>query len=225
MKAIIFDASTLISFAMNGLYDQLEKLKSIFDGKFIITKEVKYEIIDRPITIKKFELEALYLKQLLDRGVFELPSSFGIDDKEVSRRTQQILDVANNIFSSNKEMINIIASGEASCMALSRILDEKRIENVLAVDERTMRMLGEKPQNLAKLLNQKLHSSIKLNKTNFDFFKGLKFIRSAELVYVAYKKGLVDLKDGILLDALLYAVKFKGCAISNEEIEEIKRMK
>ncbi len=31
-------------------------------------------------------------------------------------------------------------------------------------------------------------------------------------------------KDKELLDALLYGVKFKGCAISSVEIEEMKRL-
>ena len=39
--AIIFDASTLISFSMNGLLGELERLKGIFKGKFLITQEVK----------------------------------------------------------------------------------------------------------------------------------------------------------------------------------------
>ncbi|MEK6926775.1 MAG: hypothetical protein AABW50_05865 [Nanoarchaeota archaeon] len=225
MKSIVFDASTLISFSMNGLYDVLEKLRGIFDGKFLITKEVRYEIIDRPITIKKFELEALYLKQLIEKKVFELPSSLGIDEKEISNRTQKVLEVANSSFYSGRENIKILDLGEASCMALSRMLDEKKISSIMAVDERTMRMLGEKPENLSKLLSDKLHTSIKPNRENFNFFKSLKFVRSAELVYVAYKKNLIKLGNGDLLDALLYAVKFKGCAISNEEIEEIKRMK
>ena len=58
MKAIIFDSGTLISFAINGLYEELKLLKAKFDGKFIITDEVKAEIIDKPINIKRFELEA-----------------------------------------------------------------------------------------------------------------------------------------------------------------------
>ena len=62
--AIIFDASTLISFSMNGLLDEVVKLKKIFKGKFLIPEDVKYEIIDRPLNVKRFELEALRLKKL-----------------------------------------------------------------------------------------------------------------------------------------------------------------
>ena len=109
-------------------------------------------------------------------------------------------------------------------MALSRILDEKGIKNVVAVDERTTRMLAEKPENLEKLFRKKLHTKVTLVKENFKPFEGFRFIRSAELIYVAYKKGIVKMRDHVL-DALLHAVKSKGCAISGDEIKEIVRMK
>ena len=225
-KVIIFDAGPLISISMNGLLDLVKKLRGIFHGKFIITKEVKKEIIDKPIRIKRFELEALKIKQLLDDGILEFPTSLKISDAEISKKTEEILNIANNTFMSNKKSISIIHSGEASCLALSKILDQKKIKNVIAIDERTTRILGEKPENMKKLLGEKLHTNINPKPQNFKFFGGFKFIRSAELVYVAYKKGLVDIKDSeLLLDALLYAVKFKGCAISNDEIREIKKLK
>ena len=224
MKILIFDASTLITFAMNGLLPELKELKKIFNGKFIITKEVKKEIIDRPITIKKFKLEALKLQQLLDEKIIEMPSSLGVDIDLISKKTIELLRIANEIFRGDKGEIKIIGSGETSCLALSKVLNEKKLENVIAVDERTTRILGEKPENLVKLLQKKLHIKIILNKKNFEFFKGFKFIRSSELVYVMYKKGIFKIKSALLLDALLYAVKFKGCAISDEEIKEIKRL-
>ena len=45
-KYLIFDSGPLINFAMNGILHVLERLKKEFDGEFIITKEVKKEIID-----------------------------------------------------------------------------------------------------------------------------------------------------------------------------------
>jgi len=223
-KAIIFDSSTLISFSMNGLFEEIRRLKEIFNGKFIITKEVKKEVIDKPLTIKKFELEALKLKQLFDEKILEMPLSIGVKDNEISKGIDEILKIANSTFIGEKGNIKLIDVGEASCLALSKILDKKSIKNVIAIDERTTRMLGEKPENLQKLFEKKLHTKINSKKENFNFFKGFKFIRSAELVYVAYKKGLVKLKSNLVLDALLYAVKFKGCSISGDEINEIKKL-
>jgi hypothetical protein len=209
---------------MNGLFDELKKLRENFDGKFIITREVKGEIIDRSINIKRFELEALKLKKLFDDKILELPSAFGVDDKEISRRTQKILDTANKTFRSEGKDIHLLDVGEVSCLALGRLLEEKKIDFLLAVDERTTRMLIEKPENLERLLENKLHTKIYANKENFKFFRGFKLIRSVELAYVAYKKNLVDLKNGQVLDALLYALKFKGCSVSEDEIREIEKL-
>lgn len=228
-KAIIFDASPLISFSMAGLIAQLKNLKNIFNGKFLITKDVKYEIIDKPITIKKFKLEALRLKKFLNERILEMPFVFAINESEISKKTEQIKKIANSTFKSKYENIKLIDSGETSCLVLSRLLDKKGIDNVIAVDERTIRMLCEKPENLRKLLEKKLHTKILANSNNYKYFKGFKFIRSSELIYVAFKKNLIELNQGKnhkadILDALLYAVKFKGCAISGDEIKEIKRI-
>lgn len=223
-KVIIFDASTLISLAMNGLLPELTNLKKVFKGKFIITKEVKGEIIDKPLKIKRFELEGLKLKQLLDGKILEMPSALNIDETRISKETNDLLDIANRTFQGRGRDIKLIDLGETSCLVLSRILDERKIENVVAVDERTTRMLSEKPGNLERLLQKKLHTKVTFNKENFKFFKDFRFIRSSELVYVMWKKGVTRLKNGMVLDALLYAVKFKGCAISGDEIREIKRI-
>jgi len=223
-RVIIFDSGTLISFSMNGLLPELEALKRIFKGKFIITEDVKREVIDKPLTIKRFLLEALRLNDLLKRKIIELPSALGIKEEEFLKKRDEIKHIANKTFVGRGKDIHLIDNGEASCLALSRILHERKIQNVIAVDERTTRMLGEKPENMQRLLQRKLHTGIKYNKENFKFFKGFKFIRSSELVYVMHKKGLVKLNGPATLDALLWAVKFKGCSISGREIDEIKRI-
>ena len=222
-KAIIFDASTIITFSMNGLLDELRKLRGVFNGKFLITEDVRREVVDKPMKIKRFKLEAIGISQLINDKVLEMPASININEGLISKKTEEFKDVANNMFKAKGNFLNIIDSGETSCLALSRILDDRGIKNVIAVDERTMRMLGEKPENLEDLFRRKLHTQVTLKKKNFKFFGGFKFIRSSELVYVAYKKKIFKLDDGVL-DALLYAVKSKGCAISGDEIKEIIRM-
>ena len=226
MKVIIFDASSLISLSMNGLLNDLRKLKKIFNGKFIITQEIKEEVIDKPLKIKRFELEALRVKQLVEEGVLEFPDSLKIDDKIINAKAWEIIELSNSFFIGDGKPVKMIHLGEASCLALSKLLMDKNIDRILCIDERTTRMLIEKPLNLKELLQKKLHTRIKLNKQNFDYFKNFRVIRSAELIYISYKKGLTEIKDGkVILDALLYALKFKGCAISSDEIEEIKRIK
>ena len=41
---------------------------------------------------------------------------------------------------------------------------------------------------------------------------------------MAYKNKFLKLRDKHALEALLYATKFKGCAISWEEIKQLKRL-
>ena len=224
MKTLIFDSGALISIAMAGLIPELKELKKIFKGKFIITREVKSEIIDKPLTIKRFELEAMMLQELIDLGILEMPVALGISDNEIREKTEHLMNVANNTFFGKERSIHIIDLGESSCLALSRILTEKKIENLVVVDERTTRLLGEKPENVKKYMESKLHFSLSENKANYKFFQGFKFIRSTELMYVAYKRGIIKIKNKNLLDALLYALKFKGTAISDDEIAEIKRI-
>ena len=157
MKTLIFDSGALISIAMAGLIPELKELKKIFKGKFIITKEVKSEIIDRPLTIKRFELEAMMLQELIDSGILEMPSSLNVSDAEIMEKTEQIMNIANNTFTGKERNIHLIDLGESSCLALSKILTEKKIENIVVVDERTTRLLGEKPENLKKYMESKLH--------------------------------------------------------------------
>lgn len=224
MKVLIFDASTLISFSMNGLLDIIQDLKKNFDGKFLITEGIKEEVINKPLKIKRFELEALRIKNLLEEKILEMPSSIGIKDSEISEKTQEIFSKTDNIFFGKKE-IKVIDFGEASCLALSAILNEKKIENIISIDERTTRILCEKPENLKNLIEKKVHLNLEYNKKEFSFFKQFKIIRSVELAYIAHKKDLVKIGNGKLLDALLYSLKFKGCAVSVEEIEEIKKLR
>jgi hypothetical protein len=224
-RALVFDSGALISLAMSNLLTELEKLKKIFKGKFLITKDVKREVIDKPLTIKRFSLQAMMIDKLLSQGVLEMPESIGISEEEIGTQTKRFMDIANSMLESRGKDVKLISSGESSCLALSDLLKKKNVDNIIVVDERTTRILAERPDNLKNLMERKLHTSINLKNQNFDKFKNFKFIRSTELMYVAYKKGLFDLKKGDVLDALLWALKSHGCSISGDEINEIKDIK
>ncbi len=208
---------------MNGLIYLLKELKQNFKGKFIIPQAVKKEVIDRPLTIKRFQLGAIRINSLLKDKVLELPASINISEPQIQEKTREILKKANNSFLTKRGYMEIIQKGEAACLALSMLAKEKGIEDVLVVDERTTRMLGESPENLRKLFEKKLHTKVQL-KQDFNFLRNLKFIRSSELAYIGYKKNLIKLEGKNVLEALLYATKFKGASISRQEIEEAKRL-
>ena len=223
-KILIFDSGPLINLAMNGLLHLLEKLKQNFNGKFIITESVKEEVYDRPINIKRFELEALQIQSLIEKKVLELPEAINIHSEELESETNYLLNEINRSFKAENQWINLVSKAEVSCLALSLILSKKGINNIIAIDERTARLICEKPENLAELMSKKLNKRISIQNAEIRKLQGIKFIRSPELVYVAYKKGLTDIEGKKALEALIYATKFKGSSISFEEAEELKKL-
>lgn len=224
MKILLFDSGTLINLSMNGFLPILEKLKEKFDGKFIITKPVKGEIVDRPVGIQRFELGALRIQALIDEGVLELPDAIGISNDFIVKETAKLMDLANHYVMAEGRWVNIVSEAEISCLAISKELTKRGTENLIAIDERTTRMLSEKPENLERIMEKKLHSAVTIEETKFREFENFRFIRSSEIVYVAYKKGILGVEGKKALEAALYATKFHGAAISFEEIDILKKL-
>ena len=224
MKILILDSGILINLSMNGLLYVLEELKKISNIKILITKDVRYETIDRPIGIPKFELGALRIQNLINLKIIELPDSLQISEKELNSLTQNYLELANHSIQSHNQFIQIVSNAEMSCLALSKILSDKNIENIIAIDERTTRIISERPENLEKLMSDKLHQKITINAKNLAAFSQFKFIRSSELIFSAFKKGAIKLKGPKVLEAALYAVKYHGSSISFEEIDVLKKL-
>ncbi len=222
MKILIFDSGPIINLSLNGLLYVLENLKKNFSGKFLITDAVKYEIIDRPMKMPRFELSALKIQNLLDEKVIELPNSI-VDNKLIKKESIRLMKGVNMCVKVKDKAVDIISEAEASCLALSEELNKKKIDNIIAIDERTTRLLGEKPENLEKLMSGKMHMDVNVS-CDLEEFKNFRFIRSTELVYVAYKKGLLGVNGSNALEGALYATKFKGSAVSFEEIEILKRL-
>ena len=225
MKYLIFDAGPLINFSMNGLLHLFPKLKQEFQGEFLITKEVKEEIIDRPLKIPRFQLGAIRLNQLFKKGIIKHAELSKQEIEELKKIRNNFMQTANNSFFTKKRSLHLIDKGESAALALSTIMKRKSNQDVpLVIDERTTRMLCENPENLRKLLEKKLHTQVKANKNNYKMFQDFKIIRSTELAYIANKRGLLEMKDPKALEAMLYGLKFKGSSISEKEINILKRM-
>ncbi len=218
MKTLIFDSSSIISLALNNLLFMLPELKKLFSGRFVITEEVQKEVVDTPIHNKKFELGALMISKLIKEGIFEIVP--------VARnKTAEVMETSNTTFYAD-EPVRIIQEGEASVIALYKELAGKERKTAMVIDERTARMLCEKPENLHKLLRSKLHRKITAKRKNYSFFSGLRIIRSSELALIAYMSRLISLPSGRkkAIEAILYGLKFNGCAISRQEIEAAKQL-
>jgi len=223
-RYLILDSGTIINIVQNCLVSFFRELSRIFQGEFIITDAVKYETIEHPSKIKKFSWGAIRIQSLLDEEIIKLAEDENlITKKELARKTDEVLDFANSAFIADGKPIHLIDKGEAECLALSLILSKKGIENAVVIDERTARMLCENAENLKSLMESKLETRIKMKKENLKVFEKIKVLRSTELVYMAFKKGLVD-SDRKKLEAMLYALKFGGCSISEKEVEIMKKM-
>ncbi len=221
-KFLIFDAGPLISLTMNGLLNILEKLKEKHENiEFILTPQVRREVIDKPIKIKKYMLEAVKISELLEKGVLKDSKDF-LDNNQLAKETQRIINLSNSIVRAQGRKVEIVHEGEASCLAFANLIKK---ENLIVIDERTTRLLSEDPENIGKILERKVHSPVEIIKENLEEFKNYRYIRSTELVFFALKNDLLDLKKNKeTLLALMFGLKYKGTAITTKEIEEMKTL-
>ncbi len=206
---------------MNGMLPILERLKEKFDGKFILTPQVKKEVVDKPMNINKYKFEAIRVKNLISKGILKM-SSDCISDNKIEKEMRSMMRIINSAFKTRFEKIKLVHEGEVSCLAFAKLCGE---ENAIVTDERTVRMFIEAPEKLAKLMERKLNSKINIDDKKLFDLPDFKFIRSSELIYMAYKKNILGFKRSKeILEAMLYALKFKGTAVSSKEIQEIKAL-
>lgn len=226
MKTLVFDTGPIISLATNNLLWLVTTLHKYFDGQFVITSHVKKELIDRPLSTKKFKYEALQVLKRIRQQILTI-----VEDKKIDTLADRIFSIANKIYYVKGNPIHIVHYAEIQSVAACIHLKAE----AFAIDERTTRLLLEQPKQLEKLLSRKLHTSVSMDGNKLRQFQKIvgkiKVIRSAELAAAAYNLGLLDgyLPDlperhEILLDSLLWGVKLSGCAISEKEIKQIKKI-
>lgn len=221
-KNLFFDAGPVISLVMSRVAWILPDLKKKFGGNFYITPAVKKELVNRPLLVHRFQFEALQVLKMIREGVLE------VYEKVPQQRVDALKSLANTSFMVDKKYMDIMQSGEMESVAAA--VDLKA---AVVMDERTLRLFIENSSEMKKLLEMRFQKNITTNAKNIQEFsrqlKGVTIIRSIELVAVAYKMGLLNSylppqKDGksLLLDSVLWATKYNGCAVTEHEIEEIK---
>jgi len=231
MKSLVFDTGSVISLAMNNLLWVLKPLKKKFGGDFLLPAGVKYELIDRPLNINRFKLDAVVIRDYLMEGVFKM-----VSNKEIEKKAKHLLDLANNIYFARNKAIKIVHKAEMDALSLVLHYDS----GALVLDERTLRLLIEDPESLGKVLSGRLRTKVRIDKSALNKFvdetKKINIIRSTELVVVAYDLGILDKYISVgkkvhnefrkdMLMGALWGLKYKGCAISGNEISEILRYK
>ncbi|MEM4330944.1 MAG: hypothetical protein QW273_02970 [Candidatus Pacearchaeota archaeon] len=222
MRILIFDAGPLISLTLSGILEILEKLHSFLkETSFVITPQVKREIVDRTFLIKKYSLEAFKIQRLIDKKILLLSTEF-VKNSDLNLELSKVLSLSKNLLKADNEKISLLHEGESSCIAFSKLV---KFPSLIVTDERNVRLITESKEALKELSERKLHTTLKLNKKNFKYFEDLKYVRSSELVFFAFKNNLFEIeKSPEALEALLYNLKFHGTAISSKEIEEMKNL-
>jgi len=223
MNDLVFDTSSIISIATNNLLDVLEQLKKRFKDDFIISDAVKREVLDHPLTIKKYKLEAIMISNLIN-NILRKYTNINIEKK-----TMNLLSISNEIFLANETPIKILDKAEVESLVLTQVL-----QGTFVVDERNIRLLVEDYKKLAQLLERKLDRKITINNQNIKLFKSeikdINIIRSADMMTIAFELGLFkDLENKYtnraeILDGILWGLRLRGCAISTEEIDEILKI-
>lgn len=220
---IVLDSGILIGFSQTCFLPLMPEIKKNI-GDLIITNGVKYECVDRVRNNMKFKLSSLRIEEYINEFVFTVING----SKELNEKTNRILNLSNSIFSINNNPLHLVDFGEAECLALLGLTNA----NCLAIDERTTRMLVEYPEGLLEVLKRKYRNKkIIFNAEKYQKFKeeigDVSVIRSVDLFSYAYESKIIPayMLNKEYLKSALYSLKFNGCAVSFEEIDEyIKRV-
>ncbi|MBI2548235.1 hypothetical protein HYW21_02695 [Candidatus Woesearchaeota archaeon] len=222
-KRLVFDAGPIISLATNNLLEILPLLKDKFRGEFLITPVVRKEVVDKPLLSKRFKFEALQILQQIS-----LDTLMVIDSKKLHQKTLELLGLANTLYRARGNWMRIMHIGEIETLAAAALLHA----DAIVIDERTTRMVLESPTDLVYHLESKLHTKVTMNEINVvglqTALMNIPVIRSTELVTIGFELGFFDKylaqipePRKTLIEGLLWGVKLKGCAISDQEIQEI----
>src|SRR3989338_5671951 len=126
-KVLILDAGPIINLSMNGLLEIFEKISQ--QGITIaVTNYVYQEVVDLPSHIPRFELGALRVKELIDKGVIKFATDLGLAQAEIESETQRWLRIANSAIRADSHNIEIVSPAEISCIAVSSLLSRRGIE-------------------------------------------------------------------------------------------------
>lgn len=227
MNTIIFDSGPLISLTMGNFLWLLEPLSRRFNGTFAITESVKHEVVDRPLRIKRFCLEALQILEKIEERTLTV-----MKDTHVDQVGADLLQLANSMFMSQGSPIHVVDRADMDTIALALVTKA----SLVVVDERVSRYLVDDPHKVRTLLEHRLHRRVALHDPKLHAFhekvKHLHVVRSTEVVVRAFELGLLDhllspsLEHApeILLSALLWKLKLNGASISSREIMSYKQL-
>ena len=219
MAKLVFDTSSLISVSENCLMRIISAISSEKNAELIIPEGVYYESVAHPLQIRRFELNALRIKDAVDSDAIKIMKP----NAAAKNSAKSIESLANNLFEISGEKISLVHAGEIETLALSHSINA----DLIVMDERTTRMLVEDAYRLRDRMEEKYESKVDIDTEKLaelqGMFAGAKIVRSVELIAYAYEKGYFEpelKKTRLALEAALYAAKYGGCAVSLEEIQQ-----
>jgi hypothetical protein len=217
-KAVI-DTGTMITFSSTCLMNVFKNFVEHNNVSLIVSDEISTESVWKPISNKRFALNASRIKHLFNSNTVHVLKS----DSKVKSLEGKILELSNNSFSTEHGSVTILQRGEAEALALALVHGAK----ILFIDERTTRSLIENPFRLKQILEKRQKKKIMMDNERVSefrkMFESLKVFRSVDIIAFAYEQDLFDgeLDHGKLeLEAALYATKYAGCSVSEREIKD-----
>lgn len=212
MNRIVCDASSIITLSSNCLLGILEKFKNI---EFVIPPAVRKEAVDTPINSKRHGFDAMRNGKGIGKIIKVLDTDSELRDK--------LLRLSNSVFVSKNRNFKIVHRGEIDMIAVAK---KHGIQTIL-IDEKNTKLLIENRPLLKKMIERRTGRKIEINQEIEEElakeFEGLFIIRSSELVAEAVKQNMIEwpYPKRRILQSALYALKFKGCAITEGEIVEL----
>ncbi len=209
---VVSDTGPIISLSETCLLGVLQFLPF----QVAVPPSVVDELVTFPLRTKHHKFSAIRIRELLGKGVIR---TIGLS-REARKLTYEIDSLANRVFLYHRRPLRIIHRGEIEALALA-----KTTNRVLVVDERTTRELIEDPEAIRDRLERRVGGRISINKDYLDELVSLigdiLVIRSVELVAFAADQGYFSQyqSEKEALEAALYALKYAGCSVSEEEIK------
>ncbi len=207
---VVADAGPLISLSNTCMLWILEKLPF----QFLLPPWVINEVSLFPKQTKHYKLSALRISDYIRSGVLQ-EGELGERGEEIARKVQHI---ANNVYFIKHRPLKIIQRGEAEAIALATLTD-----HAMLVDERTIRLLLEDPLELRNVLQIRTGARVSIDRERAEELQEIVgdvlMLRSADIVAYAYEERILG-KGKEFLEAALYALKYAGCAISEQEIRD-----
>ncbi|MDD5182028.1 MAG: hypothetical protein PHC66_02540 [Candidatus Nanoarchaeia archaeon] len=224
MPTVVVDSSTIISCAANCILWMFDELKKK-GFKFIVPKGVEQEIISSGLKTLKYKYEAIRVMHHFING------SLVSHPKNMQQKASELLKYANSSFRVKNQYLKVLQEADAEVAALAKEINA----DFILTDERTLRLFFENPGSLEKLYEHRFHTNVQTDRDNLAKLKqmigDIPVFRSVDLAAYAIDAGIFNLSISNaskydresrkhVIEGVLYALRFGGCGVSFEEIQE-----